>query len=426
MFDEDSIKGVLLVIADDEERQSLRQLFLGDNYDVYLADEAGDALSQLTARPIPLVICDIKLGRFSGILLLEEIKQQFPSVPVIMLCAESDISSAVACMRSGALDCLTRPYDEQYLLKLASSSVVMKIHDTVMFDRTAKQIAGYRVVCKIGDGSMGVVYLVQREGQRFAMKLLRVPPEEEDHVYELRQRFIREAKVAAQIHNPHVIRIVQYGMAGGEERPFIVMELLEGVTLDNVNTRFPQLTYRQQADLLRQLADALAAIHAQGLCHRDIKPANVMVNDYLHLTVMDFGLVHMPNSELTVTEDLLGSPAYLAPEAFATPAVDRRGDLFSFGVLAYEFLVGQLPFQADDIPAMMMKITMDRPVEPRTLHPGFPLALQNILAKLLKKKPGERYQDARDVRADFDAFLNDDDSQVSSTSTVGIDWKNQA
>jgi serine/threonine-protein kinase len=169
----------------------------------------------------------------------------------------------------------------------------------------------------------------------------------------------------------------------------------------------------QKALILRQIADALSAIHERKICHRDIKPANIMVDQALTVKLTDFGIAHLPDSDLTMTANILGTPTYMSPEAFISAKVDERSDIFSLGTVAYEFLLGRKPFQSDNIRALARVIQFSKPQAPCKINPNFPRKLQQILAKMLKKDPANRYRSATEVVTEIDEYL------LSATNGAG-------
>jgi serine/threonine-protein kinase len=173
---------------------------------------------------------------------------------------------------------------------------------------------------------------------------------------------------------------------------------------------------------MRQVAAALTAIHAAGICHRDIKPANILVGRGDVVKVTDFGVARLPGSCLTVTRQIIGSPSYLSPEACAARPVDHRADLFSLGVVGYELLTGQHPFRGETVAELLDAIPNVRPLAPRKLRPEIPSACQRLLGRLLRKDPEERYQTAREVVAAIDALLADEAKRPGPWELIR-DWR---
>jgi serine/threonine-protein kinase len=149
---------------------------------------------------------------------------------------------------------------------------------------------------------------------------------------------------------------------------------------------------------------ALDAIHARGMYHRDVKPDNIMISKTMDAKIIDFGIAKLLDSRLTLPFQVMGTPAYMAPEAFLSAEVDHRADIFSMGVLAYELLVGRRPFGGESIPVLAGQIRTMAPQDPRRFLPNFPPGLQDILARMLRKQPDSRYQSTQEVLEDIDAF----------------------
>jgi serine/threonine protein kinase len=141
----------------------------------------------------------------------------------------------------------------------------------------------------------------------------------------------------------------------------------------------------------------LGAIHAVGICHRDVKPGNIMIDRGMNAKITDFGIAKLPESELTNTNNLMGTLPYMAPEAFFSSDIDYRADFFSLGVLSYEMLCGRRPFKGNNMVEIGKNICKQRPTEPREMQPDLPVELQNIVANLLKKHPAHRYQRGSEI-----------------------------
>jgi serine/threonine-protein kinase len=198
------------------------------------------------------------------------------------------------------------------------------------------------------------------------------------------------------VRHPNVVQILDYGTTPERHVPFVAMEYVAGQALDFF-IRHDVLTLPQRVRLLAQLAEALAAVHQAGICHRDIKPANVLVTEELLPKLSDFGIARLPNSELTRSGQVMGSPAYMAPEAFISPRIDARADLFSFGIVAYEVLHGQRLFRGDTLLDLMHQITAPEPFPPERLHPDLSLPLAAILLRCLARRPEDRFASAQDL-----------------------------
>lgn len=157
-------------------------------------------------------------------------------------------------------------------------------------------------------------------------------------------------------------------------------------------------TNEQIVSIIRQIAESLNAVHAHNILHRDIKPGNILMTQDIRLKLTDFGIAKVSNSNLTITKEILGSPAYMAPEAFDSQATcDCRSDIFSMGVIAYELLTGVKPFHGETIAEIMNAIKFQRPIEPMKINRQILPYLQDIVAKMLAKKMDERFSSVAEI-----------------------------
>ncbi len=260
------------------------------------------------------------------------------------------------------------------------------------------RLGGYRVRKHLGTGGMGVVF--QAEDDRLqrpvALKVLR-PELARDP--DSRQRFLREARAAAAVVNDHVVPVYEVGEDRGV--PFLAMQLLKGLSLEERLRRPGPLTVPQVLRLGRQIALGLRAAHERGLIHRDIKPANLWVEPEHggRVKVLDFGLARPvdPEEGLTSHGAIVGTPAYMSPEQARGEAVDARGDLFSLGCVLYRLATGQVPFRGRSNLAVLSAVTSHHPRPPRELNPAVPPSLSDLVMRLLAKAPADRPASARAV-----------------------------
>ncbi len=269
-----------------------------------------------------------------------------------------------------------------------------------MNDLLGRRLGGkYEIQAEIGRGGMGVVYrgrdlMLQRA---VAIKVL---PKEFTYSEQFVQRFRQEAIMAAGLHQANIVTIHDVGEEDGVH--FIVMQFLEGVTLDQwLNSQGP-MPLAQANHLVRQMAEALDYAHGRGIVHRDIKPSNIMVGPNGQITLMDFGLVRAgEGSGLTRTGMIMGTPEYMAPEQAVGSAVDRRTDIYSFGVVIYKLLTGVVPFARTTPVATAHAHVYEAPPPLRQVRPDLPKPLEALVMKALAKDPAQRYQRASDLAADF-------------------------
>jgi tetratricopeptide (TPR) repeat protein len=253
----------------------------------------------------------------------------------------------------------------------------------------------YRLDAEIGRGGMGAVYrahdtLLKRD---VAVKVL----SEAGVGTEGRARLLREAQSAAQLNHPNVVSVYDAGevdLPGLEgTAPFIVMELVEG---ESLHTRRPH-NLDETLAIIRQVCAALEHAHAYGIIHRDLKPENVMITPDGTAKLMDFGLARTVASRLTTEGTIIGTVFYLAPEQALGQEVDRRADLYALGVLLYELTTGRLPFDADDPVAVISQHLHAPVVSPQEYNPEIPHAVEDLILRLLSKKPKDRPASAAEV-----------------------------
>ena len=243
-------------------------------------------------------------------------------------------------------------------------------------------IGRYRILGRIGRGAMGMVYRAQDDalGRSVALKVLTPDLAAEP---ELRQRFFREARLAAQIQHRGVVSVLDVGEDQG--RLYIVMELLEGATLDKHLRETPGITLEQKLDLMVQACEGLAVAHARGICHRDVKPANLFVQADGSVKLLDFGIARLASSTLTTVGLLVGTPDYMSPEQARGDEVDQRSDVFSLGAVFYFVLSGRKPFEGPDLAGTLHRVEYEQP-DP-LLETECPAALAAVVARALQRSP---------------------------------------
>jgi len=270
-------------------------------------------------------------------------------------------------------------------------------------------IAGrYEIVDKLGAGAFGTVYRARDSvlGRTVAIKTIRMDQlaAAPERAGEMRERFRREAQVAAQLKHPNILTIHDIGEFEGLS--YIAMELVEGVGLDSVIAKEGPLPVARLARIGAQVADALGYAHGRSVVHRDIKPANVMLEAGDLVKVTDFGIAKPLDAadQLTATGALIGTPAYMSPEQARGEAVDGRSDLFAVGCILYEMATGQRAFGGASLTAILLKIATENPRPIAEVNPGVPAPLVTIVGRALSKDPKARYQSGGDLARDLGAL----------------------
>ena len=266
---------------------------------------------------------------------------------------------------------------------------------TILADR-------FEIIQLLGQGGMGAVYKGRdMELERLvALKLIR--PDLASHP-EILRRFKQELILAREVTHRNVIRIFDLGQAQGIK--FITMEYVEGRDLRGLIHEKGKMAPEEAIPIVLQIAAALEAAHHAGVVHRDLKPQNVMVDKDGRVYVMDFGIARsLETPGMTQTGALMGTPEYMSPEQAKGEKVDARSDLFALGIIFYEMLTGISPFKAETAMAMMFKRTQERATPLAQLNLGIPGVVSDIVSKCLEIKPAERYQTAREIIGDLEAW----------------------
>lgn len=273
-------------------------------------------------------------------------------------------------------------------------------------------ISHYRILEKLGEGGMGVVYKAEDISLSRPVALKVLPPEMVADA-QRNQRFIQEAQAASSINHPNIAQVYELGEHEGIH--FIAMEYVEGKTLRQIAGR-RRMEFDKLLDYMIQASDALAKAHRKGIVHRDLKPENIMVNEDGHVKLLDFGLAKLFESSIPTTDVLdattrtltktdpgmvVGTPYYMSPEQTRGKPTDHRSDTFSLGVVMYEMATGERPFRGESSVEVMSAILKEEPPPISSINEKVPLELQRIVHKAMAKRRNNRYQDIKDVWVDL-------------------------
>ena len=268
-----------------------------------------------------------------------------------------------------------------------------------------ERLGRYHILHELGKGAMGVVYrardpMINRE---VALKAIPLAAEfEGEELEQARTKFFREAEMAGRLSHPHIVTIFDAGEHDGTA--YIAMELLRGVHLVDYTDPARLLPPAIAIEVVARLAGALHYAHEQSVVHRDIKPANIMFDAAGgELKITDFGIARLTDAGRTRTGIVLGTPSFMSPEQLQGRPVTGSSDLFSLGVTLFQMLAGQLPFRADSMPALMLKIAHEPHPPIRTQRPGLPAGLDEFFDRALAKNPAARF----DTGAAFAQALRD-------------------
>jgi serine/threonine protein kinase/tetratricopeptide (TPR) repeat protein len=280
----------------------------------------------------------------------------------------------------------------------------------------------YQVLELLGQGGMGAVYKARdRELDRFvALKVIR---SEFASNPESLHRFKQELILARKVTHKNVIRIFDLGEAGGIK--FITMEFIEGQDLRTVVSRKGKLSVEETVRIIEQVCLALEAAHGEGVVHRDLKPQNIMLDALGKVYVMDFGIARSTDmvGGMTMTGAVLGTPEYMSPEQVMGEHADTRSDLFTLGIIFYQLLTGNTPYQADTVQAAMFKRTKERPRPAIQVDPTLPRFLSDTVTKCLEIDPRLRFQTAREVIQDLEAWRHGNKPGLATSVWRGMHSK---
>jgi serine/threonine protein kinase len=274
-------------------------------------------------------------------------------------------------------------------------------------------ISHYKILAKLGEGGMGVVYKAEDTMLKriVAIKFL---PRQIAASDDERERFKIEAQAAAALNHPNIATIYAIEEVDGDM--FIVMEFIDGKELrEIIKSEIPNP--QSAIEYAAQIASGLQAAHAKGVTHRDIKSSNIMVTESGQVKIMDFGLAKIAGgAQLTKDHSTLGTAAYMSPEQARGEPVDHRTDIWSFGVVLYEMLTGQLPFQSDHEQVLIYAITNETTEPISALRVDVPKELECIVTKALQKSLSARYQRAEEILSDLKKFLQP--ASISTSPTI--------
>jgi len=259
----------------------------------------------------------------------------------------------------------------------------------------------YEILEVIGMGGMAVVYKARchRLNRLVAIKVLK---DEYSQDAEFRRRFHAESQAVAMLSHPNIVSV--YDVSHSSNTDYIVMELIDGISLKQYMEQKIQLGWRETLHFATQIAKALEHAHSRGIIHRDIKPHNIMILKDGSAKVADFGIARITSAQSTLTREALGSVHYISPEQARGSRVDKRSDLYSLGVVMYEMLTGRTPFDGESPVAVAIQHINGKPIMPREINPTIPEGLEQITMHAMCAALDQRYESATDLLADLEEF----------------------
>ena len=262
----------------------------------------------------------------------------------------------------------------------------------------------YEILELIGTGGMANVYKARchRLNRLVAIKILK--SDLADNA-DFRRRFHDESQAVAQLSHANIVSV--YDVSTNPDREYIVMELIDGITLKQYMERRGRMDWREALHFITQIMRGLSHAHSRGIIHRDIKPQNIMVLRDGSVKVADFGIACLANAGQTLTQEALGSVHYISPEQARGDRIDARSDIYSAGVVLYEMLTGRLPFEGDSAVSVAIQHLSSVPLAPRDIDPSIPEPLELICMKAMNSDPNKRYASADAMIEDLEKFRRD-------------------
>jgi serine/threonine-protein kinase len=286
-----------------------------------------------------------------------------------------------------------------------------------------KTLGRYNIERVLGKGAMGVVYegVDPRLGRRVAIKTILKSHLDEDTGKDFAMRFVREAQAVARLNHPNIVQVYDFG----EENniAYLVMEFIKGKELKNFFDANERFDLKECVRIMGELCEALEFAHAAGIIHRDIKPANVMIDSQGRTKLTDFGVARVQDSDKTSVErtqagTMVGTPAYMSPEQITGGTIDKRTDVFSAGIILYQFLTGEKPFTGSGAWTIAKKIIQEEPPAPSTLNNAVTPIFDAVVNKALSKDPATRFQSARELGLALQRALEGRGAEDDSERTV--------
>jgi serine/threonine-protein kinase len=289
------------------------------------------------------------------------------------------------------------------------------------------KLGKYEIRRRIGTGAMGIVYEGWDPGigRRVAIKTLKQDLLDSPESADVLARFRREAQAAGRLNHPNIVAVHELGESDGIM--YIAMEYVDGRELKDFCDRGERFPLGQAVRIVCALLAALDVAHAAGVVHRDIKPGNIFLVGNDGIKVGDFGVARVESSELTQAGSVLGTPSYMSPEQISGQVVDGRADLFSAGVILYQLLTGERPFQGTSLATIMHKLLKEEPTPPSVINVHVPPAFDAVITKALAKRPEGRYQTGAEFAAAIQAAagqtapaVSHDEPMIVDTATIAL------
>src|SRR5262245_130260 len=286
-----------------------------------------------------------------------------------------------------------------------------------------KTLGRYNIERVLGKGAMGVVYegVDPRLGRRVAIKTILKSHLDEDTGKDFAMRFVREAQAVARLNHPNIVQVYDFGEEN--DIAYLVMEFIKGKELKNFFDANERFDLKEVVRIMGELCEALEFAHNAGIIHRDIKPANVMIDAQGRTKLTDFGVARAQDNDKTSVErtqagTMVGTPAYMSPEQITGGTIDKRTDVFSAGIILYQFLTGEKPFTGSGAWTIAKKIIQEDPPPPSTVNNAVTPIFDAVVNKALSKEVATRYQSAKELGIALERALEGRPAEDDSEKTV--------
>ncbi len=416
----------ILAVDDDAHLLAVMQEWL--THEQHLVDAVGtglDCWEHLQTAAYDLVILDWDLPDINGVDLLKRYRTAGGTTPVLMLTGRTSVDDKAEGLDSGADDYITKPFHMKELFAriraalrkgeslpppkpLATSNQELLNNYGLVGTSLA---ARYEFIDVLGEGGVGVVFKARHPilDKLVAVKMIQKNELNEEIV----ARFETEARAISHLDHPNIATVYDYGVTE-RRQPFMVMEFIEGKTLDQVMRERGLLSFEEALDILIQICDGMSHAHKIGILHRDLKSSNLMLKEVAGspdvLKILDFGCAKLrglraqKSQALTYSGEIVGSPLYISPEQIHGKDADERSDVYSLGCVIYEVLTDCVPHVAEDAIATMVKHVSEDvlPLHQACPNRTFPHEMDQVVSKVLEKDPEKRYQSMCELRTDLE------------------------
>jgi serine/threonine-protein kinase len=417
----------ILYVDDDKEfAAAARDALLHEKHDITVMSSGPAGWNHLKANNYDLVILDWEMPDLDGIEILKLMRSAGDSTPVIMMTARSAVGDKVTGLDAGANDYLTKPFSIEEFAARVRAALRNKAAPPPApkplgsgNEAVLKQanLAGTTLAARfeflevIGTGGIALVFKARHPDLDKLVAIKMLQPTEFSG--EAVSRFVREARIASKLDHPNIVIVYDFGITENKQ-PYMVMELIEGDDMQTYLEDKGYLSLEEALPILIQTGAALGYAHEKGILHRDIKPANIMLKQVANLPptpkILDFGLAKLSElsspgkqANLTMAQQIIGSPPYMSPEQVKNQPVDVRSDIYSLGCVIFQVVTGCPPFVADTPLEVALKRLEEPPLTLAEARPNvkFPLELVRLINRALDRDPEDRYQTMSELLEDL-------------------------